>query len=253
MKLKMFLVCCVSWASHAQILSADRKTDWSLAGLKEEIPVALTTVYFEEEGGIGDGVFSNSLVLNTILGELGGTPFEVIFPAGIFYFDTGFSLPSNCRLSVASADSTVLVFDLAGLTTDLFSISGNVEATEIEVIEACEFGQYTCSITDSTYFSVVDWVLISDNDAELITSDWATGTTGKLLQINAISGFELSFDSPFRRSYELTNFPLLRKINPKENVLIENLTLKRMDETVGQSNNIGFNYAVNCAVKCIES
>jgi len=246
----LFLSCL---SIHAQILSPDRSTNWSLAGLKEEIPVALTTVYFEEEGGIGDGVFSNSLVLNTILAELGGTPFEVIFPAGVFYFDTGFSLPSNCRLSGASADSTVLVFDLAGLTTDLFSITGTIEATEINVIEACEFGQYTCLIADSTYFSVGDWVLISDDDAELITSDWAAGTTGQLLQIDATAGFELSFDSPFRRSYELSNFPVVRKINPKENVLIENLTLKRLDETVGQSNNIGFNYAVNCAVKCIES
>ncbi len=253
MKLNFFLVCFVSWASHAQILSADRKTDWTLAGLKEEIPVALTTVYFEEAGGIGDGVFSNTAVLNEILDEHGGEPFEIIFPTGIFYFNSGFSLPSNCRMAGLSADSTVLVFDLAGSSSDLFSISGTIEATEIDVIEACEFGQNTCLVGDSSFFSVGDWVLISDDDSELITSDWALKTTGQLLQINAISGFELSFDSPFRRSYELTNFPLLRKINPKENVLIENLTLKRMDETVGQSNQIAFNYAVNCAVKCIES
>lgn len=238
---------------NAQVLSPDRRTDWSLAGLKTDFPDYTATVYFEDEGGIGDGVFSNSAVLSTILSEHVGESFEVIFPAGDFYFDAGFSLPSNCRLAGSGADSTVLLFDLGGIETDLFSVTGTIETEETGVTAGIEFGAYTCFVDDSTRFIVGDWVLISDNDVALTTSAWAAGTSGQLLQIQAISGFELQFDSPFRRPYLLENLPYLKKVNPKKNVQIENLKLTRLDETIGQSNQIGFDYAVNCEVKCIES
>ena len=237
----------------AQILAPDRSTDWTLAGLKVELPVFATTIYFEDEGGIGDGVFSNSEILNTILSAYAGESFEVIFPSGVFYFDAAFSLPSNCRLAGNSADSTILLFDLDGEAADLFSISGGIDPAEVFLSANGDFGDQSFLIEDSTVFSAGDWLLMADNDSALITSDWATGTTGQIFQIQAISGYEVLLDSPLRRTYLLENMPYVRKINPKENILIEGLTIKRMDESVAQTNHIGFNYAVNCKVSCIES
>ena len=253
MKNTILILLLLSGTSWSQVLPVERKTDWSIAGIKEALTDYSLTIYFEEEGGIGDGVFSNSELINTLISEHDGETFELIFPAGTFFFDENIVLPNNCRIAGKGADSTILMFNLDGASTDLIEITGTIDPIEIALTEMVESGAYTCWVSDVSSFNVGDWVLISDNDSALVTSDWAIGKSGQVLQIKAITGFELEFESPFRRSYLSDNLPHLKEVYPRKNVTIEDLKVKRIDETAGQTVNISFNYAVNCAISCVES
>lgn len=56
-----------------------------------------------------------------------------------------------------------------------------------------------------------------------------------------------------RLDFPIANQPILVKINPIENVGIEDLKIKRQNFTSNQTSNIFLNYAVNCWVKGVES
>jgi hypothetical protein len=63
MKIVILILLVVSGTSWSQMLPLERRTDWSIAGIKEALTDYSLTIYFEEEGGIGDGVFSIAILL----------------------------------------------------------------------------------------------------------------------------------------------------------------------------------------------
>ena len=178
---------------------------------------------------------------------------QINFPPGDYFFDGVVSIPSNYTLNGAGADSTLLLFDLDGASSDLLYASGTTTGTSTPIAGSLTTGEFAFDVTDADLFEVGDWVQIVDNDDDLITSDWSAGKTGQILQIVTVSGDEIEFDSPFRRDYLATNEPYLELLNMKENVSVQNLKIERMDATDAQTNNISFRYAVNCQVSCVES
>ena len=239
--------------ANSQVLPTERSTDWTLAGLKTELPVITETIDFVEAGGDPTGVVSGSALLNSIIDEYAEDITEIFFPEGIYFFDETVILPSNFTLNGASANETTLKFDLGGANLDLIQVVGERTALTTEITTTIEKNNLACVVVDTDLFEAGDWVLFIDNDSSFVTSAWAEGSTGQIMQINEISGDSIYFDSPFRRDYYLENDPYLVKLEMKENVSIQNLKIQRLDATDGQTDNISFRYATNCQVKCIES
>lgn len=254
MRLILFIAIILKTGEiFGQVLPVDRRTDWSLAGVKTEMPDVTVTVDMAEEGGVADGVTSNNVAFSAILDAYEGEVLEIYFSPGVYFFDSGISLPTNCTLVGLNADSTTLRFDLGGASENAINVNGSLDATTSALISPIDFGTNTCLVVDPDFFEVDDWVMLVDDDTELITSDWAAGKTGQILQIREKIGDTIVLDSPFRRNYLLENEPYVVKVNLKEHVNIKNLKIERLDATDAQTNNISFRYAANCRVNCIES
>lgn len=246
--------CFLTAIGFGQVLPAERAVDWSLAGLKHEIPIPNVTVNFEDEGGVGDGVFVNNAVFYAILDAHIGDTLQVDFPAGTFFFDSTLHVPENVILNGAGADSTALLFDFGGSNGDLIRVSGHSTAVSTPVLNAINKGDASIEVAAVDSFQVGDWIQIKDNDLDNVVSDWAEYNTGQIVQIKAISGLELELDSPLRRNYSLADEPFIKRLKMTENTAIQHLKLKRLDNAeIGQSSNIHFFYAANCLVKCVES
>lgn len=243
----------VTFVTYGQELPPERATDWTLAGLKEELPEPTVIVDFVEEGGVGDGVFSNSTVMIDILAENEGEMLQINFPEGDFFFDQTIHLPGNVILNGSGADSTLLKFDFGGANWSLINTAGSLSGESSPVVAAISKDDNGCQVADVDLFEVGDWVKIVEDDEDLVVSDWALGQTGQFLKVAEITGDELIFESPFRRDYSLENAPEIYLANMKENVAIQHLKVERVDPTDGQARGIRFYYAANCIVKCVES
>ncbi|NOQ72119.1 MAG: T9SS type A sorting domain-containing protein [Crocinitomix sp.] len=248
------LILFLSIQPYAQVLPAERAVDWSIAGLKNEIPTPNVIIDFVEAGGVGDGEFVNNSVMGAIIADHVGDTVQVNFPNGVFYFNATIQIPSNFILNGLGADSTLLEFDLGGTNTHMINVAGSVSpAASSPVVGSINKGETSIEVVAVDSFLVGDWVRIRDYDLDNVSNDWGEYNTGQILKIAAIRGEEIEFESPFRRNYDAVDEPYISRMNMKENVMVQNLKLKRLDVADGSSSSIHFIYAANCLVKCIES
>ena len=151
-----------------------------------------------------------------------------------------------------SADSTQFIFDLQG-QGNLIAAQGNTTSDTTFVTNSIMIYDKTIQVYHPTLFEVGDFVQLIENDSDLVISNWAIGSTGQLLQITSIEGNQLVFASEIRRNYDLTNMPYLQKIAPVRNVGLEQINIRRLDQTEAQTSHILFDRAHHCWVKCVES
>lgn len=255
MKIGLVLITCfIGLQVFAQVLPADRAVDWTMAGLKSEIPTPNVIIDFLDAGGIGDGEFVNNGVIESIIADHIGDTVQVNFPRGIFHFDATIHVPGNFIINGLGADSTLLEFDLDGMNTHMIRVGGSTSpAINSSVSGSVIKGETIVEVVAVDSFKVGDWVQIKDYDVDNVYSEWGEYNTGQILKIKEITGDEIEFESPFRRDYDALDEPFIIRINMKENVAIQNLKLKRLDTAPPPASNINFFNAANCLVKCVES
>lgn len=243
----------LSMSPFAQVIPAERRTDWKIAGLRDTATQNFTSVDMQLHGIIGDGTTPNDAAVAAVISSLSGNGNILVFPAGNFLFDQPVTLTENVVIKGSGADATTFTFNLGG-NGNSFNIEGTLGTDTTALIQAAPKDAFSVQLYDASAFSAGDWIQLFQQDADLVTSSWAIGSVGQIVRIISVSGNTLTLASPLRMDYVLERLPYARKINPVSNVGIECLKIRRTDNTAPQqSSNIRFTYAVNCWVNGIES
>jgi len=244
----------VSFFVQSQVLSISRSVDWQLAGLRDTTSIGFQVIDMQLAGAIGDSVTPNDAVLSNVINSLSSGGAILEFPNGIFLFNNPILLSSNIILKGQGVNNTTLVMNLGGsgnsieivgntnpMDTTSFSLSAIKDSSFIDVFNVSDF-------------SVGDWIQLNQQDSDLVTSSWAIGSVGQIVQIKNIVGNRILLESPLRMDYSISRTPYIQKIVPVQNVGIECLKIMRLDDTAPiQRSNVKFNYAVNCWISGIES
>jgi len=237
---------------NAQTLPVSRSVDWSLAGHKGAFLEPSTIIDFSAVGGIGNGVTPNDSAMSNALNALAGDSAIIFIPNGTYFFTQPINLVENVIIRGESSAGTTLLFDLIN-PNDLITLEGGPTGDMATIMADVKKDSLILVLDDATAFQVGDYVEIMEDDSVLVTSSWAVGTTGQIIQIDSMSGNAVFLASPLRRSFTTAQNARLLKLAMKSNTGIESLKVLRLDSTSQQTSNINFEYTVNCWVKCIES
>lgn len=248
-----FLFCMLYTIAYTQVIPAHRKTAWHLSGLTATYQEPLTCIDFTQNGGVSDGVTPNDAALSALLNTLlAGDSLCVYFPDGEYLFTQKIKLKSNVFLKGQSRDATIFKLNM-NTAQDAIEFAGS-QTNDTTFLQATAFKDSAYfSVFNPGIFSVGDMVYVSDNDSSLVTSGWALGSTGQLIEIIQIMGNVLHVKSPLRRDFFIQQKPYVRKLNMLQNAGIENVTLLRMDSTASQTDNIHLLYARNIRLSCLKS
>jgi hypothetical protein len=254
MNIKLFLILfsyCI--LLNAQTIPVNRTVNWKQAGHYGAFMEPNNNVNFKNFGGYTDGVTANDSIFNVLLSNINtGDSTVIYFSNGTYYFNKKINLPENTILRGENIDSTILLFNLLS-QNHLIEITGNA-TNDTSYCIADAFKDSICiKLNNTNLFLAGDFIYIIDNDSSLITSAWAVKSTGQICRIDSISGNTLFLKNAIRRNFTTAKNTFVRKLKPKKNVGIENLKIIRQDSTNTQTDNIHFEYAYNCWVKCIES
>lgn len=249
---KVLIILLIGFTIHclAGVIPDNRLVEWSKAGYKGVKPEFETVYDFVEEGGIADGVTPNDAVMSNVMLKILSDPGIVYFPPGDYLFTQPITLESNCIIRGLSSQLTTLIFDLES-PGDAIRIRGSV-SNRRTVLESNALKNQDWIEVGSHSFNAGDIIYIVDNDSTKISSTYAYQSTGQLAKIDRIEGQTIYLDSKLRRNFTASANSRVVAINVKENVGIENLALRRLDESTS-TQNILFQYTYNCWLKCVES
>jgi hypothetical protein len=255
--LSVLLLCFIFFSNDlsAQVLPSERSVDWTKAGLiNKEVTNGFTIVDMQNFNVVNDGVTANDAFLSNALATVTSSGAILVFPSGDYLFNSSINLPSNVVVKGAGATTTSFLMDLSGSNHAIKAQGSLISSVSANFSQSGTKGDSFINVDDSSSFSVGDWVQIFQDDSSLITSAWAANTVGQILEITAIEGAKIEFSSALRLDFDIANSPSIKKINPVENVGIECLKIKRIDDTApSQTSTIFFEYAVNSWVTGIES
>ena len=234
----------------AQVLTADRRTDWSLAGYQDTLPVYSQAVNITAYGAVGDGTVVNDTAISKAIAALNGQSGTIYFPTGNFFFSQSIVLPDSVVLRGSGADSTTLSFNLNGVNS-LIIMSGS-EGAKIASLQANATKDSTFIIVDdASSIHAGDYMRISQSDSALLFSTWAYGSVGQIVRVKSIANNKLYLYSPLRKNYTTADSSKVSIISPRVGCGLECLTVKRLDASVGQTTNIDLIYAAKCWLKGI--
>ncbi|CAN5190417.1 hypothetical protein BH09BAC1_BH09BAC1_07750 [soil metagenome] len=247
----LVLLLCIGFIVNSQTIPSERLVDWSQAGYIGQKPEPSRIIDFAQAGGVADGVTANDNIFNTVIASITDSAI-IYFPAGKYFFARPLGLKNNIIIRGAGNNATELLFNLVQ-ERHLVQAIGRKESTRTAIVAGISKGANTLTVQDASGYLAGNYILLSDNDSSTITSTWAYGSTGQMVQIASINGKELTLTEALRRDYQLTKNPIITKLTPIQNVGIEAIKISRLDATVDQTSNIFFLYASNCWVKCVES
>ena len=240
-------------AATAQEIPTVRLTDWKAAARAGTVFVPVQRINFLDAGGNNQQGGNNDSALAALINAVPDSAgLHIYFPPGQYRFRQGIVLKSGITLEGSGDDTTYLYFNLGG-RGHCISAAGTQLRFEAAISVAANSGQRFVRSTQATAWRAGDWCYLKDNDSALITSSWASGSTGQLLKVTGVSGDTLWFDQALRRDYPIDRMPRLQGMVPAENIRLERFTLLREDATSAQTSNIRFERVVNSAVHCVRS
>jgi hypothetical protein len=248
------LECLAAPLTFTQNLPADRRVDWSRAGIHHPVPQYPNVIDFTLHGGKGDGVTDEYPALKALLDALPGKGNVIYFPHGVYVFKSTITLPDSVVLRGAGSDSTTIQFSLGGNAANGINIYGRGAGDAVRLTADAAQGDSILVLGNTSLFHTGDYVRLFQDDSLLVTSDWARYSVGQIARISSIpSTDKVVLSSPLRRAYAFADHPILAWIFPVVGAGIECLSIERMDQTTGQSSNISCNYAAECWVIGVKS
>jgi Pectate lyase superfamily protein len=242
------------WSSllAQSVIPAERLCNWSTAGLREANVPIIQSINFAEVGGVPDGLSANDNAFQNILNNLPGGQLEIYFPEGDYLFKQPLTLPGNILLRGSDHQQSRLLFDQEG-ADHLIKAEGSTDTLHQTLAMDAFAQQQSLTVTDASSFAPGDFIMVQDDDSDLVTSDWAVYSSGQLLRITAINGNVIQLLYPLRRDFTIARQAKIRRYFPIQNIGIEQLVVERMDSTSTQTSNFFFQYASNCWLRCVES
>ena len=257
---KQFTLLCFFFLifsiSNAQVIPADRFTDWSGAGYPDSIPEPTLILDVTTFGAVGDGVTDNFSAVNSAINALNGAQGVIYFPAGDYLISATLNLPDSAILRGAGSDSTHLRFNLNGAVGNAINIQGSASVNVLSVLSGFEVGSNYLVVSDASTLNPGDYMELMEANGNWDTQpvSWAAHSVGQILHLSSVSADTIYFDKPLRITYDSTLNIQIKKIDPAREVGIECLNISREDSVhAGVCINIYFNYAVNCWIRGIES
>jgi hypothetical protein len=219
--------------------------EWELAGVRDSIPTYGIRYNFKdfllEVGGDADRAYK--LFLDT----WDRAPATLFFDPDSFYFFQPLVVPSLLVIQGAGSSQTCLVFDFAGASNAAIQFRGTLSATNA----IPEVGWYRGDqhITMQEALDSSAWYFLDFDDSSLITSSWASRTSGALYYLSSFGeSRSVTTHTPLRIGVDTALSPRFRLVHPVENSGIECLSIIRKDATIQQSSTILMDLAVNCWV-----
>ncbi len=252
------LVVLITFASvdqlSSQTIPAERHVDWTIAGAQDTTTAGFHIVALGNAGFVGDGATTNDRVMDSLLQIPSEPGMILLFPAGTFVFHRGIRLPANHVLRGAGAGHTRLLFDLGG-SGHAITISGKtIPNSDTPLQSDAAFGDYSIVTDDTSRFLAGDWLFITQNDDDRVTSDWALGSTGQIVKVEEKLDGRTVLSSALRQDYIQVREAHAGRLQMTGNVGIECLAIERVDNTAPQqSSSIFFRYAQHCWVRGVET
>lgn len=234
-----------------QIISPERRVDWTKAGLSKIHVEPERIVTIEQFGGKGDGLVVNNKALEEAISSFGEKGGLIQFGEGEYLFNKSFHVPDSIVLRGLGSDVTIIKFGQPA-SGDLIQVKGRLKGTPYDVSTSALKGQQYIISSFSNNVSPWDYFKISKIDSALITSDWALGTVGQIVRVTEIRGDTLKIDAPLRLDYPLETDPKIQQIVPCCNVGIECMRIRRGVNDAFQSSTILMEYATNCYINGVE-
>lgn len=228
--------------------------NWQDAGFKGLKPIYSQTINIMNYGGNNiNSANNNSALANAIiaLNNKGGV---IYFPKGVYSF-TGQVTVNRDSITFKGDgyDSTQLRFNLNGVLNNCINITGSQVNTDTTSFSSAGVRDSNwVNVLNASGFSVGQWVYLQCTDNVYMNDSWAYKSLGQVLQIKAIAGNKMTFNSPFRFYYKLALQPKLTKINPRKAIGFECLKVQRLDATTQQTSLFSFDKAVQCWIHGIE-
>jgi hypothetical protein len=251
--LTLFNFLFVFYSAIGQILPSERRVDWSVAGIRDSSTQNMIVLDALSNGFSADGNTPNDLAFSDLMMDH-PEPFILYFSTGTFLFNQPLVLRSNMVLRGSGASNTTLKIDHGGSGHGILISGSSIPTDTCSLSENWTKDSTNMQVVSTSLFQGGDWIHLSMNDADLITSSWALGSVGQIAQINSINGNLLTLQSAARLDFPISRSPKIKKINPIENVGIECLKIDRIDNCAPeQASNVYLNYAVNCWINGVES
>ena len=255
-KAALFFFTCSFLQLNAQLIPASRVVDWTHAGYEGIIPDPPVVIDITSFGAVGDSITDNYPFVFNAINSLSGNRGVIYFPPGNYLFQSTVTLPDSIVIRGASADSTHLIFDLAGVAGNSITISGSANFSFTNVLKGFNKGSSFVVVGNPAGFTSGDYAEIQEENGAWDTQpvSWADHSVGQIIQVNSISGDTLYFSLPLRIKYDSSMNVQIRKFIPAKEIGIECLTISRRDSVgAGVCFNIYFDHAVNCWIRGVES
>jgi hypothetical protein len=236
----------------SQTIANYRITDWSGAGVKDSIPIYANTLNIMSYGGDSVGAKPNDTAFLNAITALNNKPGVIYFPAGRYLFHQTMYLHDRVIIK-GDGNNTKLLFDLGGAPANAINIIGDATGSLWNIVQTITRNDTVLHADNTTGLNTGDFILLSGNDSNLITSGWAYHTVGQIVQVKNIIGNSIITDAPIRRNYDISFAGKLKKLYPVKGAGLECLYLERVDSTAQQSSNVCFTYAVNSWMIGVES
>jgi len=244
---------CFSFSLSAQLIPSSRKTDWSVAGIKDTTTQNFVSYDALQIGLYSDGLTPNDSALNAFFLLHQNESIRLFFPSGNYLFQQVIHLPSNTIIKGNGTENTIFTIQHANSGHGIL-IHGQATSDTTKLIQIGQFNDSVIVVNNSSNFHPNDWIQLIQNDSQFITSSWAANSVGQIIQIESINGNQITLKSKLRLTYNLSGSPFIKRILPVKNVGIECLKIERIDNTAPeQASNVHFSYAVNSWISGIES
>lgn len=185
--------------------------------------------------------------INALIQQFSNDTVRIHFPEGTFLFTQPLQLKSLLIIEGEGPDLTHFRFNLGG-SQSAIQASGTLSTIEQSVVWP-PLQNDTFVICPTHDFQPKDWLYLRCQDAALVTSSWALGSVGQLLQVEAVAGDTLFLNAKIRRSY-VNELPcIVQRFIPKEHIQLRCFSIERIDDTAPeQSSSIEFNFVVNSQI-----
>lgn len=241
---------------NAQTIPADRRVNWQQITKDYTYKTPVKAVSITDFDGVADGKTDNSDALKQAMASFQNRAGTVLFPAGIYLFNSTVSLPDSIQLKGAGSDVTELRFDLNQQPKNCISITGTAENHFVSLKGGYSFGGSKLLSDSASYFHAGDWVEILENNGSwnTVPADWAKNSVGQIAKVKAVSDDTIILRNPLRITYVDSLNPRLQHMKPVKNVAVSCLKITRVDRPAeGGGYNIFIDYAVNSRLAGLES
>jgi len=244
--------CMLLQPVTAQTIPGYRVIDWRMAGAISDFSFPGPVIDVTAMGAAGDGVTDDFAALSAALSALGGAPGTLWFPPGEYLIKSTLHLPDSVILRGSGAGISTLLFDV-GEQAHGIQIAGNAPGGFTSIVSGYQKNSTQITLADTLPFASGEVAEILQDGHVHMTSAWAMNTLGQIVVIDSAVGITLYLRYPLRLAYTDTLNPHIRRIQPRQGVSIECLTLKRLDSTGSSTANVWLHYAYNCRIHGVES
>ncbi|MCB9262736.1 MAG: hypothetical protein H6607_10210 [Flavobacteriales bacterium] len=175
----------------------------------------------------------------------------IYFPEGTYLLNNPIELSSNQFLVGDGSGLTTLRFNL-NEQKNLISAVGETASDWVKIDNEAQKNDKKL-LAKMDYLNPGDLIHIVVDGNDKITSGWAAGTIGQLVEVQSCDGKNIVLKDDLRLDLTAMDNPRLAKVNPKENLGVMNMRIVRNDATTAQTDNILFKYTRNALVSGVHS